>query len=94
MEITDLNRIYLEAGALNVRTPGRDYAWLDTDTMDSLFEAGKFVRTVQRAQGLPIAIVEEITFEKRLYHPRAAHGVRGALWREPVRSAFEEHRRW
>ena len=45
---------------LNVRTLGRGYAWLDTGTMDSLFEAGEFVRTVQRAQGLPIAIVEEI----------------------------------
>ena len=41
----------------------RGYAWLDTGTMDSLFEAGEFVRTVQRAQGLPIAIVEEIAFE-------------------------------
>ena len=48
---------------LNVRTLGRGYAWLDTGTMDSLFEAGEFVRTVQRAQGLPIAIVEEIAYE-------------------------------
>ena len=62
-EITDLNRMYLDAGMLNVRTLGRGYAWLDTGTMDSLFEAGEFVRTVQRAQGLPIAIVEEIAFE-------------------------------
>ena len=59
LEITDLNRMYLDAGMLNVRTLGRGYAWLDTGTMDSLFEAGEFVRTVQRAQGLPIAIVEE-----------------------------------
>ena len=63
LEITDLNRMYLEAGALNVRTLGRGYAWLDTGTMDSLFEAGEFVRTVQRAQGLPIAVAEEIAFE-------------------------------
>ena len=63
LEITDLNRMYLDAGMLNVRTLGRGYAWLDTGTMDSLFEAGEFVRTVQRAQGLPIAIVEEIAFE-------------------------------
>ena len=63
LEITDLNRMYLDAGMLNVRTLGRGYAWLDTGTMDSLFEAGKFVRTVQRAQGLPIAIVEEIAYE-------------------------------
>ena len=63
LEITDLNRIYLEDGSLNVRTLGRGYAWLDTGTMDSLYEAGEFVRTVQRAQGLPIAIVEEIAYE-------------------------------
>ena len=63
LEITDLNRVYLDAGMLNVRTLGRGYAWLDTGTMDSLFEAGEFVRTVQRAQGLPIAIVEEIAYE-------------------------------
>ena len=49
LEITDLNRMYLDAGMLNVRTLGRGYAWLDTGTMDSLFEAGEFVRTVQRA---------------------------------------------
>lgn len=63
LEITDLNRMYLEDGTLNVRTLGRGYAWLDTGTMDSLYEAGEFVRTVQRAQGLPIAVVEEIAFE-------------------------------
>ena len=63
LEITDLNRMYLDAGMLNVRTLGRGYAWLDTGTMDSLFESGEFVRTVQRAQGLPIAIVEEIAYE-------------------------------
>lgn len=63
LEITDLNRMYLDAGALNVRTLGRGYAWLDTGTMDSLYEAGEFVRTVQRAQGLPIAVAEEIAFE-------------------------------
>ena len=63
LEITDLNRMYLEDGSLNVQTLGRGYAWLDTGTMDSLFEAGEFVRTVQRAQGLPIAVAEEIAFE-------------------------------
>ena len=63
LEITDLNRMYLEDGSLNVRTLGRGYAWLDTGTMDSLYEAGEFVRTVQRAQGLPISIVEEIAYE-------------------------------
>jgi glucose-1-phosphate thymidylyltransferase len=63
LEITDLNRMYLAEGSLNVQTLGRGYAWLDTGTMDSLYEAGEFVRTVQHAQGLPIAVVEEIAFE-------------------------------
>ncbi|KAA8816704.1 glucose-1-phosphate thymidylyltransferase RfbA [Bifidobacterium vespertilionis] len=63
LEITDLNSMYLEDGSLNVRTLGRGYAWLDTGTMDSLYEAGEFVRTVQRAQGLPIAVIEEIAYE-------------------------------
>ncbi|MCH9276857.1 glucose-1-phosphate thymidylyltransferase RfbA [Bifidobacterium amazonense] len=63
LEITDLNRMYLEDDSLNVQTLGRGYAWLDTGTMDSLYEAGEFVRTVQRAQGLPIAVAEEIAFE-------------------------------
>ena len=63
LEITDLNKMYLDDGSLNVRTLGRGYAWLDTGTMESLFEAGEFVRTIQHAQGLPIAMVEEIAFE-------------------------------
>ncbi|MCI1217213.1 glucose-1-phosphate thymidylyltransferase RfbA [Bifidobacterium crudilactis] len=63
LEITDLNRLYLEDGSLNVTTLGRGYAWLDTGTMDSLYEAGEFVRTVQRAQGLPISVIEEIAYE-------------------------------
>ena len=63
LEITDLNKMYLQDGTLNVQTLGRGYAWLDTGTMDSLYEAGEFVRTVQRAQGLPIAVAEEIAYE-------------------------------
>ena len=63
LEITDLNKLYLKDGSLHVQTLGRGYAWLDTGTMDSLYEAGEFVRTVQRAQGLPIAVAEEIAFE-------------------------------
>lgn len=62
LEITDLNRLYLEAEDLNVVTLGRGYAWLDTGTVDSLFEAGEFVRTIERAQSLPIAVLEEIAY--------------------------------
>ncbi|ERH31501.1 glucose-1-phosphate thymidylyltransferase RfbA [Alloscardovia omnicolens] len=63
LEITDLNKMYLDDGSLTVQTLGRGFAWLDTGTMDSLYEAGEFVRTVERAQGMPIAILEEIAYE-------------------------------
>ncbi len=62
-EITDLNRMYLEDGSLDVITLGRGYAWLDTGTMESLYEASQFVRTVEKAQDLPVSVPEEIAFE-------------------------------
>ena len=62
-EITDLNRMYLESGELDVITLGRGFAWLDTGTMESLFEASDFVRTVERAQDLPVSVPEEIAYE-------------------------------
>ena len=63
LEITDLNRIYMEAGDLFVEQMGRGYAWLDTGTHDSLLEASEFVRTLQHRQGVQIACLEEIAFE-------------------------------
>ncbi|OUP10062.1 glucose-1-phosphate thymidylyltransferase RfbA [Collinsella sp. An2] len=63
LEITDLNRMYLDDGALDVVTLGRGYAWLDTGTMESLYEASEFVRAVERAQGVPICMPEEIAYE-------------------------------
>ncbi|VXC69056.1 glucose-1-phosphate thymidylyltransferase RfbA [Sphingomonas sp. 8AM] len=63
LEITDLNRLYMEAGDLYVEQMGRGYAWLDTGTHDSLLEAGEFVRTLQHRQGIQIACLEEIAFE-------------------------------
>ena len=62
-EITDLNRMYLADGLLSVVTLGRGYAWLDTGTMESLFEASQFVRTVEGAQDLPVSVPEEIAYE-------------------------------
>ncbi len=62
LEITDLNRLYLEAGALKVQVMGRGMAWLDTGTHNSLFEAGQFVQTIQHRQGLKIACPEEIAY--------------------------------
>lgn len=62
LEITDLNRMYLEDGTLNVKLLGRGYAWLDTGTMDSLAEATAFVRTIQQWQGIEISAPEEIAY--------------------------------
>jgi glucose-1-phosphate thymidylyltransferase len=65
LEITDINRLYMEAGDLFVEQMGRGYAWLDTGTHDSLLEASEFVRTIQHRQGIQIACLEEIAFQKR-----------------------------
>ena len=62
LEITDLNRMYLEDGSLNVVTLGRGYTWLDTGTVESLFTACEFVRSVERTQSLAIAALEEIAY--------------------------------
>ena len=64
LEITDLNKIYLEKGQLNVVTLGRGYAWLDTGTMESLSVAGEFVRAVETRAGIHIAALEEIAYQK------------------------------
>ncbi len=63
LEITDLNRMYLEDGSLDVVTLGRGYAWLDTGTMDALAEASEFVRVIENRQGIMISAVEEIAFK-------------------------------
>ena len=62
LEITTINEMYLQKGLLNVSILGRGYAWLDTGTIDSLFEASNFVRTIEEAQGLSVAAVEEIAY--------------------------------
>ena len=63
LEITDLNRLYLEDGSLNVELLGRGFAWLDTGTMDSLVEATDFVQMIQKRQGIEISAPEEIAFQ-------------------------------
>ena len=62
LEITDLNRIYLENGDLDVKLLGRGFAWLDTGTMDSLVDASDFVRMVEKRQGIKISALEEIAY--------------------------------
>jgi glucose-1-phosphate thymidylyltransferase len=64
LEITDVNRVYLEKGALHVEMMGRGYAWLDTGTHDSLLDAASFISTLQKRQGLMVACPEEIAFSQ------------------------------
>jgi glucose-1-phosphate thymidylyltransferase len=79
LEITTLNEMYLKAGSLDVVTLGRGYAWLDTGTMDSLFEASNFVRTIEMSQGIMISVIEEIAYE------------RGWITEEQLEAAAEEY---
>ena len=64
LEITDLNRLYLEENRLNVKLLGRGFAWLDTGTFDSLLQASNYIATIEQRQGLKISCIEEIAYKK------------------------------
>lgn len=64
LEITDLNRLYLEENRLNVKLLGRGFAWLDTGTFDSLLQASNFIATIEERQGLKVSCIEEIAYKK------------------------------
>ena len=72
LEITDLNRLYLEQGNLHVEKLGRGFAWLDTGTFDGLHEASSFVRTIELRQGTKIGCLEEIAMRRKLISPEQA----------------------
>jgi len=79
LEITDLNRIYLERGALEVVALGRGMAWLDTGTHDSLLEASQFIQTIEKRQGLKVACPEEIAWRQGWIDDASLEVLAGAL---------------
>jgi len=64
LEITDVNKVYLEKGQLSVKLMGRGYTWFDTGTQSSLMDAASFVRTIQERSGLMVGCIEEVAYRK------------------------------
>jgi glucose-1-phosphate thymidylyltransferase len=87
LEITDVNRAYLEAGELEVMPMGRGFAWLDTGTHDTLLEASHFIETIERRQGLKVACPEEIAFRQGFIDARQL----GELARQLAKSGYGEY---
>lgn len=98
LEITDLNRVYLQQGSLNVELLGRGMAWLDTGTFDSLLAAGQFVQTIEARQGLKVACIEEVAFRKGYIDAaqveRIASGMGKNSYAEYLRMIAKENREW
>ncbi len=97
LEITDVNRAYLEAGKLKVEILGRGYAWLDTGTHESILEASQFVATIEHRQGVKVACLEEIAFGKGWIDSqqvaRAAESLTKTSYGQYLRRFLEEHQR-
>ncbi len=95
-EITDVNRVYLESGELNVELMGRGFAWLDTGTPDSLVDAASFVRTLELRQGVKISCPEEIAFDlgfiDAAQFERIIEGFGKSAYGQYLRSVLEERR--
>ena len=94
LEITDLNRVYLERGELDVAKLGRGMAWLDTGTPDALLDAAQFISTIERRQGLKIACLEEVAFRMGYLGAndleRVAHDINNASYREYLLTVSKE----
>jgi glucose-1-phosphate thymidylyltransferase len=75
LEITDVNKAYLERGKLRVEKLGRGIAWLDTGTHESMLDAGNFIATIEKRQGLKIACIEEIAYRMRFINRKQIHNV-------------------
>jgi glucose-1-phosphate thymidylyltransferase len=96
LEITDLNRVYLDRGELTVEIMGRGYAWLDTGTHDSLLEASQFIATIERRQGLKVACLEEVAFRQGWIDAaqleRRAQALRKSEYGRYLRQLLDERR--
>ena len=96
LEITDLNRAYMEEGSLRAVRLGRGIAWLDSGTHDSLLEAANFIATIEHRQGLKIACLEEIALQQGLVTPEEMEATLAAMpnstYRDYVAGVLEEHR--
>jgi glucose-1-phosphate thymidylyltransferase len=89
LEITDLNRVYLERGQLRAERLGRGIAWLDTGTHESLLEAANFIATLERRQGLKIACLEEVAFRRGYIDAAHLRTLAGGMPRSPYRAYLE-----